>query len=194
MGVRVRVEWLSVAQVVDVHVSAEADVVGEIPAVVIGIVVEDDVVGIPGPIVTEGYIVGCDTEVEATEPESRRAAADDAIGVAASDASREVAVLPGMIEVVVNVGAASGVADPFVVGVHVRGFGVAFLVGELWMFRYGMRIAADWSGAVCGNVSTTDAASRMGLWLLLASGRLGTGNGAKGERGRESENECESVH
>jgi hypothetical protein len=57
-----------------------------------------------------------------------------------------------MIEVVVSVATAGVVADPFVVGMDVRGVGVTSAIVKVTVFRGRMR-RARWSGAVSGNVS-----------------------------------------
>lgn len=110
-------------------VSAEANVVGQVPAVVIGILVDDDLVGVPEPIVAVIEVRGRDGEIEAAEPEAFAIAAGDAPDVAAAEAAVEVAVLPRMIEMEAGVIAAGIVADPLTVGVDVRSFRVALPVG-----------------------------------------------------------------
>ena len=113
------------------HVSAEADVVGEVPAVMVRVVVDYDLVGAPGPVVAEGVVSGGRTEIETAEPEALAVATFDAPRVALADASGEAAMLPGMIKVIVGIIAAGIVAYPLIVGVNVRSFGVAGSVGIL---------------------------------------------------------------
>jgi len=113
-------------------VSAEADVVGQVPAVMVWVVVEYDLVGVPGPVVAEGVVSGGRTEVETAEPEALAVATFDPPRVTLADASGEAAMLPGMIKVIVGIIAAGIVAYPLIVGVHVRSFGVAGSVGILW--------------------------------------------------------------
>lgn len=100
------------------HVRAQPDVVSQIPPVVIGIGVDDDVVGIPQPAVAEVDIVWRDAEVVAIEPEPSRTAALEMPDVAATDFTRETAMLPRMIEMIVRIVAARVVADP-VIGFHI---------------------------------------------------------------------------
>jgi hypothetical protein len=89
-------------QELDVDVGAEADVVGQIPAGMIGVFVDDDLVGIPEPAVTEGVVVRGDAEIEAAEPEARRAASAKAPPMAGAETAVEMAVFPGVVEVVVG--------------------------------------------------------------------------------------------
>lgn len=63
------------AEVLDVNVGAEARVVGEVPADVIGIVVDHDVIRSPVPVAAVVEVVGRYAEVESAKPETTRAAA-----------------------------------------------------------------------------------------------------------------------
>ena len=126
---------LAVAEVHHVNVGAEADVVGQVPAVVIGILVNDNLVGVPQPFVAVADIRIGNAEVEAAEPETAGTAANDAPDMAAAEAAVEVAVLPGMLDMEAGVIAAGVVADPLPVGVDVRSFGVAFPVGIVATLR-----------------------------------------------------------
>jgi hypothetical protein len=67
--------------------------------------------------------------------------------VAAAEATGEVAVLPGMVEVVVNIVMAGVVADPFAVGVDVRSVGMASFVGIVSIFD-GMSVGLGRRGTV----------------------------------------------
>ena len=49
-------------------VGAKSYVVGEVPAFVVGIVVDDDVVAIPEPVVAEAEVIRRDAEIKAAEP------------------------------------------------------------------------------------------------------------------------------
>lgn len=116
-------------------VGAEADVIGQVPAVVIGILVDDDLVGVPEPIVAVIEVRGRDGEIKAAEPEALAIAAGDAPDVAAAEAAVEVAVLPRMIEMETGVIAAGIVADPLAVGVDVRSFRMPLPVGVVATLR-----------------------------------------------------------
>src|SRR5689334_8867714 len=114
---------LAAAEIFDVAIGAEANVVGEIPAIVVGIVVDHDLVAVPIPIVAVGIVIGCDAEIEAAEPEALAIAAGDAPDVATANAAGEAAMLPGMIEMIVGIITARVVADPLVLVVNVRSVG-----------------------------------------------------------------------
>lgn len=91
-------ERLAVAEELDVNVGAQADVVGQVPAHVVGIIVNDDVIAGPVPVVTIAKVRGGDAEVEAAEPEAARTAASETPDVFGTKPGGEMAVRPGMIE------------------------------------------------------------------------------------------------
>ena len=143
-------------------VGAEARVVGQVPAIVVRIFVNDDLIGIPEPVVAETVVVRSDVEVETAKPEAGRAAAGEAEPMAAAEAARKASMLPRMIEMVVGIIAAGVVADPFIVGMDVGGVRVSGLVAEDGMFLDRTRIATERSWTVSGNVSTANAMR----WML----------------------------
>jgi hypothetical protein len=77
-------------------VSANAHVVGEVPAVVIGIFVNYDVVAVPAPVIAVSVVGGGDAEIEAAEPEAIPISAREMPDMLAAEAAGEVSVLPGM--------------------------------------------------------------------------------------------------
>ena len=94
-------------------VGAEADVVGEVPADVVGVFVNDDLIGIPKPAVAEADVKRRDTlKFKPAEPEPARTAAPQMPDVAFAEAAGKVAVLPRMIEMVVNIVLARIMAYP----------------------------------------------------------------------------------
>jgi hypothetical protein len=99
-----------------VDVGAEPDVVGQIPAVVIGIFVDRDVVILPVPIIAELVVVGCDLEVRVLEPESLAVPSLEPINVAGAEAEGKAPVLPGTISAVVRIVATVIVANPLPIG------------------------------------------------------------------------------
>jgi hypothetical protein len=96
---------------------------------VVGVFVDYDLVSAPVPAIDVGVFIGEDAEVEAVEPEAITAAAFDAPRVAFAEAAGKVAVFPRTVEVKTGIFAAGVVADPFIVGVNVRGLGVTLAVG-----------------------------------------------------------------
>jgi len=111
-----------------VNVGAQADIVGEIPAVVVGIVVDDDVVSVPIPVAAVRSIKRCDSEVVTSEPEAVGASTNDAPDVVAPEATLITSVFPGMIEVETFVIPAPIMAHPFAVTMDVRGLGMTLTI------------------------------------------------------------------
>ena len=139
-------------------VGSQPDIVGEVPAVVVGIFVDDNVIAVPEPIPAEPDVVGCDAEVETAEPEAAGTASSEMPDVAAAETAGEVTVLPGVIDMVVRIVAASVVTDPLAVGVDMRSVGMAGLVGEVRGCLRGCRMGRTGrSWAVRGNVPCASA-------------------------------------
>ena len=122
----------------------------------VGVFVDHDIVAVPKPVAAEADVVGSNAKVEAAEPETIGAAAAEVPDVAAAEAASKVAVLPGMVEVVVNIVMAGVVADPFAVGVNVRRGGMASLVVEVRGLRRWMGCARR-LGTVGGDVGDSAA-------------------------------------
>jgi hypothetical protein len=152
---------LTPAEILDVDVSAEAGVVGQVPAVMVGVVVDYDLVGAPVPVLAKAVVSGGRAEIETAEPEALTVATFDAPHVALAEASGEAAMLPGMINVIVGIIAAGIVAYPLIVGVNVRGFRVAGSVGIFWsLLRCAVLLRPGWSRTVSGDVPSADAVGR----------------------------------
>src|SRR5580658_4853928 len=100
------------AEVLHVDVGAQPYVVRQIPAIMVGVFVDDDLIAVPEPVTAEAEVESGHTEVEAAKPEAARTASGDAPHVAAAEAAGEVAVLPGMIEVESGVSRSSVMTDP----------------------------------------------------------------------------------
>jgi len=122
------------------HVSPEARVIGEVIALVVGILVEDDVVAIPPPAVTISKFCWGDTEGEATEPESTRTTPFDTPYVVGTEATLKATMLPGVIDVEAVVVATGVVTHPLAT-VDVRSIGVTFLITEVPLRLNRLRIA-----------------------------------------------------
>jgi hypothetical protein len=80
-----------------VGVGSEPGVIGEIPAWVIWVVVQHDVVTVPQPIVGVVVVVRRDAPVKAAEPETVPTATFDTINVVATNFAAEASVLPRLI-------------------------------------------------------------------------------------------------
>src|ERR1035437_1299337 len=115
------------AQVLDVDVGAQTDVIAEVPAVVVGIEIEHDVVVVPEPVADVAVLVGRNPEIETVDFESVASAAAHPPDLLSADPASEASVLPRMIETQAGIVAWDDiVSDPGIVcGVHVRGRGMA---------------------------------------------------------------------
>jgi hypothetical protein len=119
---------LASAEICDVDVGAEARVIGEVPAIVVGVFVDDNLIGAPAPAIAEGVVIRSYVEIKAAEPEAPGAAAFDAPEVLAAETAVEASVFPSMIDAIVVIVAAGIVADPAIVSVDVRSLWMAALV------------------------------------------------------------------
>lgn len=130
--------WL--AKIHDVNIGSEPDVIGQIPAVVIRIFVNDNLVGIPEPVVAETEVGGSHTEREAGEPEARRLSSGQPEDMPFSKASGEAPAFPRTVQMVPRVLSTTLVSYPLVVPVHVRSFGVSRTVGKTAAFGLTSRL------------------------------------------------------
>src|SRR5580692_311408 len=85
------------SEVLHVNVGAQPRVVSEIPAVMVGVFVDHDLVAVPEPVSAQGQVKRGNAERPAVEPEAAGAASANAPYVPAAEAAGEVAMLPGMI-------------------------------------------------------------------------------------------------
>jgi hypothetical protein len=113
------------------HVRAKPDIVGKVPAVVIGIGIQDDVVTVPEPVAGITGVVWGHLEEEPVDIESVAPASSKPPDVLRPDRPREASLSPWMIETIVGIVATGVVSHPRVVlGMDVWGFGVARLIPE----------------------------------------------------------------
>ena len=156
----------------------------------VGIFVDEDIIAVPKPIANVIVIVGSHAEVEVVKEEALAVSSAQAEHMAAAKAAGEAAVFPGMIDAIVLVAAAGVVADPSVIVVDVRGFGVIGPIAEgrarvflgagfrcaifrRAIFRTVRRGVSGGSWAVRGNVAATDVASSAALLALALALRTG---------------------
>lgn len=174
-------------------VGSEADVIGKIPADVIWIVVEDDVIGRPVPAGAVVEIVRCDAEEISTEPEAHRTASGKTPDMSAAGFTGKMSVLPRVVKMIIRVVRACIVADPLIVGVHVRRFGMAFLLVDCrpplclggWSGMLSRR------GTVAGNVATANLILRVRRRSIMAPLLAKSHDGADQY---SCENSCELFH
>jgi len=201
---------LMVAEILDVDVGAESGVVGQVPAVVVGIFVDDDGIAVPIPVVGVVVVVGSYAEIEAAEPKALAISSAKVIDVAAAKAAGEAAVFPGMIEMIVRVAATGIMADPSAIVVDVRRIRMTLPIAEgaSVVLRVGVRAAiigtailgaailravrrgaSCGSGTVVGNVAaayivgTTAVSTTAATTLRGSAGREERGRGKREEQG-----------
>ena len=162
-------------------VGAEPDVVGEVPAIVVGVVVDHDVVTVPEPVVAIAQVEGANAKVEASKPKTVGAASAEAPDVTAADAAGESAMLPGMIEVEANIVASIVMPDPLAVVVNVGGFRMAFLIPKIGR-RPGYIVVCNRGRAMFRNVSATNSVAAAAPVVTV----LGQGGNGKDERYRKN--------
>src|ERR1700691_3783571 len=121
---------LAGSQILNVGVCPEPHVIGEVPAHVIRIVVNHDLVGIPKPASTEADIEGSHVEIESAEPEASRNAACQPPNMPLANAAGEVSMFPRMIKMVMRIVFAGVVSHPLAVGMDVGRLRMPGLVGN----------------------------------------------------------------
>jgi hypothetical protein len=138
-----------------VDVGAESYVVGEIPAVMVGVFVDYDVIAIPKPVLAEGKVKRRDGEVETAKPETVGTTSGDAPRVVTAEAAGKAAMLPGVIQVEAGLVSPVVVPYPLAIVVDVRCFGVTFVVTIGSLGRSFVRHAMRGRGAMTSNVTDT---------------------------------------
>ena len=119
------------SQIQHMDIFACADVISQIPADMIGIIVDHDIVIVPKPAAAIVIVVWRDLEEEAANIEPVSTAAAQAPNVPRAKAGSEMPVLPGMVEMIVGIVAARIVANPAVIfSMHVGSLWMAFLIAE----------------------------------------------------------------
>jgi hypothetical protein len=162
------------AEVADVNVGAQPGIVGEVPALVVGVLVNHDIVAVPKPIIGVGKVKRGDAEVVAAKPETAGIASLNAPAVSAAEAAVETAMLPGVIDVEADVIASAFVPHPLAVTVDVGSFGVAYAVvvgaaGRVFVMIFTMFFASLIGGrTVVGNVSATDVVVAVAAVVMVA--------------------------
>ena len=149
-----------------VDVGAEPHVVGEIPSLVIGVVIDDDLIAIPIPVITVGQIKRGNPEVEAVKPKAVGPASGKVPHMVRAEAAGEASMFERMIQVEASIIVPVIMADPFAVVMDVRGFGVAWFV---MADRPGWRAMGN-RRTVFWNVSATDGMAAGFMVVVLRHG------------------------
>jgi hypothetical protein len=118
----------------DVNVSAQSRVIGEVKPVVVGVLINHDLIPVPVPVIGEAVIVIDDAEIVAAKPETFSGPALNAENMAAAKAAVEPSMFPRMIHVVVLIIAARVMPNPLIIRVNVGCVRVPRLVAEAAVF------------------------------------------------------------
>src|ERR1039458_6755379 len=100
------------AEIQDVHISAAAHIVSEIPAHMVRIVVNHDLIRVPVPIAAIISVGERNRPVPAVEPELSWTSAGNPPYVRGTKAASKVPVSPGMVQMVARIAAACIMPDP----------------------------------------------------------------------------------
>src|SRR5664280_294230 len=160
----------SSSQVFDVSVCAQARVVCKIPAGVVRVLVDHDLIASPVPAHDDVVIVRGDVPVEIIEPEAFPVSARQHEYMLRSKATGEASVRPRLILVVMGIVGATVMSHPLIVtGVNVGKFRMTFLVRANAVLGHSGGLLPSGgrgrarllgrrrgNGAVRGNVSATD--------------------------------------
>ena len=120
------------AEKFDVNVGAESDVVGQIPADMVWIGIENDVVTIPEPVVAVSVVRRRNAEEEAVKTEALTASTSETVDMGGTKGAWEVSVLPRMGQVVTCVAPTGIVADPVIgPGIYVGRIRMSRLLGKI---------------------------------------------------------------
>src|ERR1700722_17849332 len=122
------------------YIGAEANVVGQIPANMVGILVDHNLIRIPEPIIAECQIGRSHRPIPAIEPEPARSSTANSPHVTGTKPASKVAMLPWLIEMVVRIAGAGIVPNPLL-PFHVRSSRMAGLCGSVRMRSGGFRRA-----------------------------------------------------
>ncbi len=122
-------------------VGSETHVVGEVPAIVVRIFVDDNLVAIPVPIPCESKVDRGDIPVPPVEPESIGTAAREVPSVGWTEAAAEATMLPRMLKMEACIITAGIMPYPVVRRIDVRRIGMAGLVAVVPLLERLIRVA-----------------------------------------------------
>src|SRR6266699_2573840 len=119
------------SKVLHVDISSKPRVIGQVPARMVGIFIEHNIVAVPVPVIHITQIVWSHAKIEAAEEEAVRPASVQMPDMRRSKPAGEMPMVIGMIEMVVRVTRAPIVSNPMAVLVDVRSTGVARTIAEV---------------------------------------------------------------
>ena len=156
---------LYLSQILDVNVGSQPYVVRQIPAIVIRIFVDYDLVSAPVPAIAVAEVVGRNTKIETSEPEALAISALNTPYMIFAKSTCKVAALPGVIQVVVRIVGPAVMPNPFVVRVHVRRVRMSCLIAVMlrlldgmfrWVCRCNVRFWMRSRRTMRGNMPTSN--------------------------------------
>jgi hypothetical protein len=157
------------AKILHVDVGSEADVIGEVPAFVVRVVIDYDLIGVPIPATGVAVIVGRDAPEESVKPEALGTSSSEMPNMSAADSPVEASVFPGTVEMIVSIVAPGVMPDPAIIRVYVRSLGMSWLVAE-------RRPVRSWSAVVVAtavvNMVVTTVWRRSGMRRGAARGNM----------------------
>ncbi len=122
-------------KILDVNIRPGASIVGKIPTWIVGVLINDDRIGIPEPAYCESDVNGRDAPIPVIEPEPIGATPGEMPFVSGTEPAVETAVLPRMRQVKPRVGTA--MADPMPVpGIDVGSIGMSRLIAEILVLLF----------------------------------------------------------
>lgn len=152
---------LAGAHVLHVRIGTQSCVVCQIPAGMIGVVVDNDVVTIPEPVADVVVVVGSHTKVEAPKLEPVSIPSVQAVNKTRANGAGEMSVRPGLVEMVVGIIPPGIVAHPAIGScVNVRRIGMAGLLREI--------TALVWLPLLWLAPGRAASAPRLGLLCILS--------------------------
>jgi hypothetical protein len=102
-----------------VHERSEPDVIGDVPTRVSRVLVKNDAVAAPKPVVAELVLVRGEAEIAGAQPETLGSAALQRENMAVAETAGKVSVLLRQIEVEERIAGARLVSNPAIVRIHV---------------------------------------------------------------------------
>src|SRR4029077_340092 len=124
----------------------------QVPAHMIGIGIEHDVVAIPKPVVAVVIVSGCDAKKEAVKAEAIAVPASEAVDVGGAKSAWKMSVLPGAVEVVTGIVPAAIMADPaIVIRIHVGRIRMSGLLCKIPRSAIPIPITPTIAPTICGH-------------------------------------------
>ena len=153
-------------------VGPQAHVVGQVPAVVVRVIINHDLVTVPQPVIAEVVVGRCNAEVETVEPKAVWAAPAESKPVATADAASEASVFPWAIQMEAPVIASGIMPYPLVIGMDVRRLRMPGTVVKVSHFRAAFLSRGSLSARMLLHVrSSLYARSRLDLRLISSRRR-----------------------